>query len=84
MNGPTGQEVIGMMASEGNRSARAIEQQQYEARRIIEKWLPTIDDLSTIDQETMGWIITDLVAAVRVLSGLPAYETPADQWRREN
>ena len=79
MNGPTGSEVTYMIASEAERSANAAARTRYEAADIIKGWIPDPSDTAE-----MSKIITDLVAAVRVLSGLPAYETPSEHFRRTN
>lgn len=85
MNGPTGAEVIGMMASEAASSARASDRNRQGAAEIMQKWIAdpsSSDPPMTVEQ--MSEILTDVVAAVRVLSGLPPYMTPAGKWRRDN
>lgn len=84
MNGPTGSEVTYMIASEAERSANAAARTRYEAADIIKGWIPDPSDTAEMSPAEMSKIITDLVAAVRVLSGLPAYETPSEHFRRTN
>lgn len=84
MNGPTGVEVIGMMANEASSYAREAGYRRVEAAQIIKRWVadPSPSD-PPMTVEQMSEIVTDLVAAVRVLSGLPPYDVPRDKWGRD-
>ena len=84
MNGPTGTEFIGMIASEAASAARHAAEKRYEAADIIRDWIPDPADLSEMSNAQLTAVVTDLVAAVRALSGLPAYETPSENFRRTN